>query len=264
MFYVTLPSNSSMGVFPNNTVTHFTTQLPQAIRLTGEWECGLVSVQYPHTWFNIHPGEVYIDVIELQYRSQEPMHRLELPAGYYPSPKALAEAMDKLLKHTHLSTLHDIKDALTFRFDEERQVFQIKFHKKVQFGLSPRLQRLMGMEFDYLVTIPSHEPYEGVPNRADELDTGLQALYLYCDVIESRVVGDTLAPLLRAVSIDHRNNGVQVSREFQHIQYLPVQKKEFTTVEIDIRDDYGRSVPFSRGKVIVTLHFRRKRSAHFT
>ena len=59
------------------------------------------------------------------------MHRLDLPAGYCLSAKALTEGLDKLLKHTHLFTLHDIKDALTFTFDEARQLFQITFHKKV-------------------------------------------------------------------------------------------------------------------------------------
>ena len=41
-------------------------------------------------------------------------------------------------------------------------------------------------------------------------------------------------------------------------QYVPVSKKEFNTVEIDIRDDTGRPVPFEFGKVITTLHFRSK------
>ena len=31
------------------------------------------------------------------------------------------------------------------------------------------------------------------------------------------------------------------------LQYVPVSKKEFNTVEIDIRDDTGRPVPFEFG-----------------
>jgi hypothetical protein len=38
--------------------------------------------------------------------------------------------------------------------------------------------------------------------------------------------------------------------------------KTFGTVEVDIRDDTGRSVPFERGKVTVMLHFR-SRTASF-
>ncbi len=42
-FYLTLPSNASMKMYPDNTLAHYITNLPQRIDLTGEWECGLVS-----------------------------------------------------------------------------------------------------------------------------------------------------------------------------------------------------------------------------
>ena len=264
MFYMTLPSNSSMGVFPNNTITHYTTQLTQAIRLTGEWECGLVALEYPHSWFNIQKDEVYIKLIAMVHDSGDTMHRVTLPAGYYPTPKVLAKALNNMLVQCKRAELYDLKMAVRFTFDESRQVFQLWFNKAAQLALSPRLQELLGVDFRTMTIQPSDDPHEGEPNPRETPDSGLQALYVYCDLVESGVVGDTLAPLLRTVSIDHRNNGNQVSREFQHIQYLPIQKKEFTTVEIDIRDDYGRLVPFTRGKAIVTLHFRRRRAAHFT
>jgi len=42
--------------------------------------------------------------------------------------------------------------------------------------------------------------------------------------------------------------------------YIPLQKKHFDSIEIDIRTDTGKPVPFEYGKVIgkviVTLHFR--------
>ena len=42
-------------------------------------------------------------------------------------------------------------------------------------------------------------------------------------------------------------------KSFDNVQYIPVLYKEFTTIEIDIRDDARRSVPFERGRVTVTL-----------
>ena len=52
-FYLTLPSNSSMKYYPENTLTSFTTRLPNSIRLEGDWDVGLVEIQYPHNWYNI-------------------------------------------------------------------------------------------------------------------------------------------------------------------------------------------------------------------
>ena len=39
--YLTLPSNASMQVHPDNTLAYYITDLPQRISLSGEWECGL-------------------------------------------------------------------------------------------------------------------------------------------------------------------------------------------------------------------------------
>lgn len=52
-FYVTLPSNACMEVFPNNTQSHFTTKLSTPIMLKGEWEVGLVEAIIPRSYFNI-------------------------------------------------------------------------------------------------------------------------------------------------------------------------------------------------------------------
>ena len=70
------------------------------------------------------------------------------------------------------------------------------------------------------------------------------------------------APLLRVVDAVG-NFGDTIHRLYMTPQYVPVSKKEFNTVEIDIRDDTGRAVPFEFGKVITTLHFRRSWNKYF-
>ena len=77
------------------------------------------------------------------------------------------------------------------------------------------------------------------------------------------VVGDVKAPLLHTVKITGKE-GLTVNRIFQTVQYVPVQGKQFRTIEIDIRGNTGHPVPFQRGKVIVTLPFWRKRPAYFS
>ena len=46
-FYLTLPSNSSMDYYKGNSLVNFTTRLPNAIDLNGDWEVGLVEIRYP-------------------------------------------------------------------------------------------------------------------------------------------------------------------------------------------------------------------------
>ena len=57
MFYLTLPSNSSQQFCPENTLTHFATQLSHPVHLQGQWEVGVAEMQYPNTWHNIHDGD---------------------------------------------------------------------------------------------------------------------------------------------------------------------------------------------------------------
>ena len=104
--------------------------------------------------------------------------------------------------------------------------------------------------------VPSHALSYTATNVCD-MQRGFYALYVYCDVAEHVVVGHSKAPLLRAVNVAGKE-GLTISKIYQTIQYVPVQKKQFESIEIDIRDDAGRKVPFERGSVIVTLHFRMK------
>ena len=91
---------------------------------------------------------------------------------------------------------------------------------------------------------------------------GFESLYVYTNVVESCFFGDSLVLLLRIVPI-HGGHGRTVPQHLDHVQYLLLLCKGFGTIEIDIRDDTGRPVPFERGKVTVTLHVRRRKTSLF-
>ena len=45
-FYITLPSNTSLNSFPNNTASDYISKLTRRIELNGEWEAALHSISY--------------------------------------------------------------------------------------------------------------------------------------------------------------------------------------------------------------------------
>ena len=94
------------------------------------------------------------------------------------------------------------------------------------------------------------------------MDQGFDTIYVYTDVVESRIVGDSLASLLRALSVSG-SHGATVSDRFTNIHYVPVLYSHFHSIEMDIRNETGRRVPFEYGRVTVTLHFRRRRTGLF-
>ena len=105
-------------------------------------------------------------------------------------------------------------------------------------------------------------PYMFKGDKVADINRGLTALYIYCDILEYVSVGDTKAPLLRIVPVDGRN-GESIYKVFGEPRYIPLQKKNFQSIEINIRDDIGNPIPFETGKLVVTLHFRQTKRKYF-
>ena len=86
----------------------------------------------------------------------------------------------------------------------------------------------------------------------------VNAIYVYCDVIEPRTVGHTLAPLIGVLPVTGKS-GAYVSKRYDKIQYQPVLKKNFSDIYISLSDNQAKPIRFRKGKVIVTLHLRPKK-----
>jgi hypothetical protein len=170
-FHIILPSNSSMGSFPNNSVANYVTQLFNPITLEGSWEMALMEIHFPNTCFNTY--------------------------------KAMT---------------------ITEPAEDEKTVVQLEM-KPTQAQSNEN---------------PSH-------------------IYVYCDLVEPQIVGDTMAPIIRMVNTDYSKAkfGENITKSFVSLQYVPLMKLNFSTVEMDLRDSAGQLIPFCSGHSSVTLHFRR-------
>jgi len=78
---MTLPSNSSMDYYPQNTVAQYTTKLNGQIELDGEWEVGLTEISFTFDVDNVLEGECYFVINNLEYDDSN--HNITLAAGYY-------------------------------------------------------------------------------------------------------------------------------------------------------------------------------------
>lgn len=68
-------------------------------------------------------------------------------------------------------------------------------------------------------------------------------------------VGDTNARLLRNIPVEGKSGEV-ITKTFTNLQYVPAQTKSFEEIESLLKNDTGDPVPFERGKVVTTPHFR--------
>ena len=167
------------------------------------------------------------------------------PAGHgcYDSPETLVEALNI-----------DKPSSVKFSYDSVTQKVHAHLKRQTKFRLYGDLSDILGFnnitsDADHSITLPA--------NSVVDLRRGFESLYVYSSMVEPRVVGDKIVPLLRIVPITGRH-GEMVTTRFDH-----VMSREFGTIETEIRDDTGRPVPFERGKVTVTLHFRRRSTGLF-
>ncbi len=233
MFYLTLPSNNSLQYYPNNTLTHFVTQLAHPINLHGSWEVGLAEIQYPHTWCNL--TEEWLKELTRSERKD-----YQVPVGQYETPQQLVQTLNGLTEH------------FTFSYDQatNRIALAVPYDRALQ--MSSHLASMLGLPR------ASFGPGTHHGTGLVDMNQGFYSLYVYCNIVEPRLVGDTEVPLLRIVPIEGQN-GQMVTKTYEQIQYIPLLQKNFDHLEIDIKKDTGESVPFEFGKVVVTLHFREKR-----
>ena len=116
---------------------------------------------------------------------------LVLNKGFYHSPKKLVNRLENLR-----SSVKKLHDRLKFKFDEVSQKVTLFLKPRTSARLSPPLARLLGFDMTDI-------PYgRNKRSRVSDLDQGFSSLYVYCNVVQPTVVGDTFVPLLRIVPVE--------------------------------------------------------------
>jgi hypothetical protein len=265
---MTLPSNSSMDVYPNNTTAKFTTVLSQPIDLTGDWEVALSEICVPANWNNI-TSDQYFFVIN--------NHLFRLPNGFYPSVKSLLEKMIELINDDNyfedakleiVRRLYDKvgadlfdEDKIGILYEQRNDRVAVFLPRHIALSMSEYLAEVLGFrERNHINNGPTAEL-----NRAERhcgLFQNLLTAYVYCDLLEHMIVGDTKVQLLRTVNVDTTSRNI-VNQIYTSPIYVPLQKKQFDSIELNIMSDTGDPVPFVSGKSVIVLHFRRSSNPYF-
>src|SRR5215831_19728413 len=129
-FYLTLPSNSSLSYYPENTLTTFTTRLANPIKLQGDWECALVEISFPRNWYTVprHGRFFYINT-----RDEGPQGvrkwKLYINAGYYLGVEEVVARMNATIQ-TFIGL-----------YDPDRKAPRVSYNEKqgrIQIHLLPR------------------------------------------------------------------------------------------------------------------------------
>ena len=259
--HITLPSNSSMKFFPNNTLTNYTTRLHAPLELgeVGMWEVGLSEIHYPHSWFNI-PNFTH-NHTELDAKRQE-----DYSLNLFKKLDA-TKPIQHMLDPGHYTRTSDVVRVLQrrigvyadMRWDKTDSKVRVNMKRNRRFTMSEQLAGTLGLPTDLRGGKDAEFAVEG--RRILDKFPDIGSLYVYCDIVTHQLVGDSSVPLLRIVPISGKAGDI-VSHVYENIQYVPVRGGTIQNIEVDIRDDTGQPIPFESGRVVVTLHLRRTRLLH--
>ena len=255
-----------MQYFPQNTLTSFNTKLAKAIIPDdNKWEVALVEISFPKSWINVLEGEneIYIEQnLKVKY--------LTIPVKQYSNNYEFYHAIDECF-----ASNHELGIAVYFIEKTGHIVFESSKGGVVY--LSGKLALQIGFESDVVLAykpdicsalISKHHKFLRHGNRIKlinlvNVNIGYDILYIYTDCIEQQLVGDVQAQLLRNVCVNNFDSIPMQTTSFESPHYIPVARRDFDTIDINIRDETGRKVPFQFGHIVVKLHFRLRRQTLF-
>ena len=85
----------------------------------------------------------------------------------------------------------------------------------------------------------------------------MQTVYIYSDVIDYKIDGNSKAMLIGVFSVKGKH-GEQQSWQFNPFQYTDIPSSSIPSITMRICTPTGEDVPFMRGDTLFRLQFRRK------
>lgn len=281
---ITLPSNASMKIYPQNLTSEYQVCLPRQMDLTGaQYEVGLTGFQYPRSWFNFNTKTHYSVLYTMAeaeegqsvewcsplfdpngeddggddeesrtrrvVRSLYKTRRSVVPPGHYISPN---EVMDLVNPST--------KVGASFAYNQARRKVSLYFRPGLhgclyKVRLTAALAEKLGWPREELTLFGRESDIIEAP-RTMCLDT-VDLIYVHCDMAaDAHVVGDATTCLLRVIPVAG-DPGQVVSYEPKRVDWFPVRMSQFRTVRVLITDGYGDRIPFESGTCSVKLLLRR-------
>lgn len=261
-FFIVLPSNSSMDLYPNNKTSSFKVNLSNALMLDStKWEVALSEIQFQHTWYNIRDGKNII-FKELKHVPHEKKTvgirtKITIPPGHYSSVDDILTELDK---NDYTQKMRRID----YQFNALSRRTLITLPKQSNLDMNGSdIGRCLGFdEKTMLNNVRSDKETSVVSYSIATTENMYKSIYVYMDIIENQYVGDVKVPLLRVIPINSSYGDVSCVK-YDKPHFISLNRSNIQTIEVNLMDDAGEFISFEAGKAIVTLVFRRKTAKFF-
>ena len=85
-----------------------------------------------------------------------------------------------------------------------------------------------------------------------------ELMYIYTDIIKPQPFNEFNMPVLDILKTEGSAGHLTQYRSSGNIQYQSLDRANITNIKILIAGNDGKEIPFLRGPLVMTLHFRRK------
>ena len=213
-FYITLPSNSSLADFPGNTLTQFTTRLKNPLRLDGNYEVALAQILFPKNWTYRNAGVMEVN------SPRGKKFQIKIQFYVYESLSQLFQRINNQIASTGSQVELEYNYEINKVFMVIAPELTVKFHDQINeiFGFTRTdFRGGVGLKcfFDKLVQTKINY---------------INALYIYSDICQYQIVGDTEAPLLQVVSAIESNTDFYIEKIFDSPHYVPLARHNLENI----------------------------------
>ena len=290
-FYITLPSNVKNDLY-ENTVANFKTKLASSINLEGNWRVGISSISYTKSW----SVEEDIALFHIPYFDRFNFHNLEdetfkIDISQFKSVEEIIDELNEILEEFEIYKTPMLLPKFEINKTTNRVNIIASYNRNAILlpRISENLCKVLGFDKDILdnfITM-KHNEYRHqwnsirlrdqwnlldtwmpkAPNPAEKIyianfpyniSPDFYSIYVYCDLVKHSFVGDSFSQLLRIIEVPPGSKfRDQILFNYSNIHYIPLRVNEFNTIEIHLKDDQNKTIPFKFGRTIISLHFKK-------
>lgn len=273
-----LESDGQLDLYPDNTPSRFKARLPEPWLLDDTWEVALLQLKLPHTWNNVRVNQIAFEFREPDGSGGQKTSALHLPPGQYVTVQDVVEQLIKTVK-AHSS------QTVSATLNEKSGYYGWTLPTDCSLVVSAQVARLLGYLDFFSLRIPfylkdnvhisqsdptTHRPVKvsvtgdhTMPTRYDHnmwafvSPYSFQNVYMHCNLSRPVYMGSQMAKILLVYGVDTKKDAVE-NISSPNPTFYPLSVFDFQEIEIDIRDNLDRPIPFERGTVTATLYFRRR------
>ena len=82
-------------------------------------------------------------------------------------------------------------------------------------------------------------------------------IFIYTDIIREHFVGDSLAPVLRVIPLQRKDEDTMCNITFPNPYYFKLKSNSIDSINVLILDETGKQIRFESGRILINLHFRK-------